>query len=56
MATSNIVEIVDSGTIGVVKVANDGKDEEEDEANFYNTNNELYRKKLSYIDSITVNL
>jgi parallel beta-helix repeat protein len=59
-ATENLVEIVDSGTIEVTEVANDGgeedgDDEEEAENNFYNTDNEPYRKRLSDGDSIIVN-
>ena len=58
-ATENLVEIVDSGTIEVTEVANDGGedlvDEEEAENNFYNTDNEPYRKRLSDGDSIIVN-
>jgi poly(beta-D-mannuronate) C5 epimerase len=58
-ATENLVEIVDSGTIEVTEVANDGGedlvDEEEAENNFYNTDNESYRKRLSDGDSIIVN-
>ena len=58
-ATENLVEIVDSGTIEVTEVASDGGedlvDEEEAENNFYNTDNEPYRKRLSDGDSIIVN-
>jgi mannuronan 5-epimerase len=58
-ATENLVEIVDSGTIEVTEVANDGGedlvDEEEAENNLYNTDNEPYRKRLSDGDSIIVN-
>src|SRR5215208_700047 len=58
-ATENLVEIVDSGTIEVTEVANDGGedlvDEEEAENNLYNTDNESYRKRLSDGDSIIVN-
>jgi parallel beta-helix repeat protein len=58
-ATENLVEIVDSGTIEVTEVANDGGeglvDEEGAENNFYNTDNEPYRKRLSDGDSIIVN-
>src|SRR5918994_5197983 len=58
-ATDNLVEIVDSGTIEVTEVANDGgedrDDEEEAENNFYNTDNEPYRKRFSDGDSIIVN-
>jgi mannuronan 5-epimerase len=58
-APSNLVEIVDSGTIEVTEVANDGGedlvDEEEAENNLYNTDNESYRKRLSDGDSIIVN-
>src|SRR5215207_909575 len=58
-ATDNLVEIVDSGTIEVTEVANDGgedrDDEEEAEKNFYNTDNEPYRKRFSDGDSIIVN-
>jgi parallel beta-helix repeat protein len=57
-ATENLVEIVDSGTIEVTEVANDGGedlvDEEEAENNLYNTDNESYRKRLSDGDSIIV--
>jgi mannuronan 5-epimerase len=58
-ATESLVEIVDSGTIEVTEVANDGGedlvDEEEAENNLYNTDNESYRKRLSDGDSIIVN-
>jgi mannuronan 5-epimerase len=58
-ATENLVEIVDSGTIEVTEVANDGGedlvDEEEAENKLYNTDNEPYRKRLSDGDSIIVN-
>ncbi len=58
-APSNLVEIVDSGTIEVTEVANDGGedlvDEEEAENNLYNTDNESYRKRLSDGYSIIVN-
>jgi poly(beta-D-mannuronate) C5 epimerase len=58
-ATESLVEIVDSGTIEVTEVANDGGedlvDEEEAENNLYNTDNESYRKRLSDEDSIIVN-
>ena len=58
-APSNLVEIVDSGTIEVTDGANDGGedlvDEEEAENNLYNTDNEPYRKRLSDGDSIIVN-
>jgi mannuronan 5-epimerase len=61
-ATDNLVEIVDSGTIEVTEVANDvgdggddDDDEEEGEENSYNTDKELYRKRLSDGDSIIVN-
>src|SRR5215211_1621493 len=58
-ATENLVEIVDSGTIEVTEVANDGGedlvDEEEAENNLYNIDNEPYRKRLSDGDSIIVN-
>jgi parallel beta-helix repeat protein len=60
------VEIVDSKIIQVTEGANDGEEdsgvedagevnEEDDEANSYNTDNELYRRTLSSGDSITVN-
>ena len=58
-ATENLVEIVDSGTIEVTEVANDGGEdlvaEEEAENKLYNTDNEPYRKRLSDGDSIIVN-
>jgi parallel beta-helix repeat protein len=57
--TENLVEIVDSGTIEVTEVANDGGEdlvaEEEAENKLYNTDNEPYRKRLSDGDSIIVN-
>jgi parallel beta-helix repeat protein len=52
-APSNLVEIVDSGTIEVAEGETDG--EEDDEGNLYNTDNEPYRRTLSNGDSITVN-
>ncbi len=55
-ATRNIVEIVDSGTMGAVEEAN-GEDFEDDEEEgiYYNTDNASYRKILSDGDSIMVN-
>jgi parallel beta-helix repeat protein len=53
-APSNLVEIVDSGTIEVTAGETDGG-EEDDEGNLYNTNIEPYRRTLSDGDSITVN-
>ncbi len=53
-APSNLVEIVDSGTIEVVEGETDGG-EEDDEGNLYNTDSEPYRRTLSDGDSITVN-
>jgi parallel beta-helix repeat protein len=53
-APSNLVEIVDSGTIEVTEGETDGG-EEDDEGNLYNTNIEPYRRTLSDGDSITVN-
>jgi hypothetical protein len=57
-ATENLVEIVDSGTIEVTEVANDGGedgDDDEEAENNFNTDNEPYRKRLSDGDSIIVN-
>jgi hypothetical protein len=53
-APSNLVEIVDSGTIEVTEGETDGG-EEDDEGNLYNTNIEPYSRTLSDGDSITVN-
>jgi mannuronan 5-epimerase len=53
-APSNLVEIVDSGTIEVTEGETDGG-EEDDEGSLYNTNIEPYRRTLSDGDSITVN-
>jgi parallel beta-helix repeat protein len=53
-APSNLVEIVDSGTIEVAEGETDGG-EEDDEGNLYNTDSEPYRRTLSDGDSITVN-
>ena len=50
-ATDNLVEIVDSGTIEVTQVNDQGISER----NFYNTDNEPYRKRLSNGDNIIVN-
>ena len=50
-ATRNIVEIVDSGTIEVTEINDQGISEN----NFYNTDNEPYRKRLSNGDNIIVN-
>jgi parallel beta-helix repeat protein len=59
-ATESLVEIVDSGTIEVTEVANDGgedlvDEEEAENNNLYNTDNESYSKRLSDGDSIIVN-
>ncbi|HEX6252988.1 MAG TPA: hypothetical protein VFZ55_02105 [Nitrososphaera sp.] len=60
-ATENLVQIVGSGIIEVTEVANDGRgdrdddDDEEAEINFYNTDNQPYRRTLSDGDSIIVN-
>jgi mannuronan 5-epimerase len=56
----NLVEILDSGTIEVTEVANDGEDDDDDDddeerEDSYNTDNEPYRKTLSDGDTITVN-
>ena len=51
-ATENLVEIVDSGTIEVTEINNQGIITERD---FYNTDNEPYRKRLSNGDNIIVN-
>jgi poly(beta-D-mannuronate) C5 epimerase len=59
-ATSNLVEIVDSGTIEVVEVNDGGEGEDgdggddEEEGNQYETDNTPYRKRLSDGDSIRV--
>ena len=53
-APSNLVEIVDSGTVEVAEGETDGG-EEDDEGNLYNTDSEPYRRTLSDGDSITVN-
>ena len=50
-ATDNLVEIVDSGTIEVTQVNDQGVSER----NLYNTDNEPYRKRLSSGDNIIVN-
>lgn len=50
-ATDNLVEIVDSGTIEVTEINDQGIPER----NFYNTDNEPYRKRLSNGDNIIVN-
>ncbi|MDQ3851540.1 MAG: right-handed parallel beta-helix repeat-containing protein, partial [Thermoproteota archaeon] len=49
--TDNLVEIVDSGTIEVIEINDQGISEN----NFYNTDNEPYRKRLSDGDNIIVN-
>src|SRR5918995_1751928 len=49
-APSNLVEIVDSGTIEVTEGETDGG-EEDDEGNLYNTDSEPYRRILSDGDS-----
>jgi mannuronan 5-epimerase len=57
-ATRNIVEIVDSGTIEVIEVNDDGDDDDEnddEEGNYYNTDDEPYRKRLGDIGRIIVN-
>jgi mannuronan 5-epimerase len=51
----NLVEIIDSGTVEVVEVANDEDDGDNEEGNYYNTDNTPYRKRLSDGDSIIVN-
>jgi parallel beta-helix repeat protein len=50
-ATDNLVEIVDSGTIEVTEINDQGIPER----NFYNTDNEPYRKRLSNGDNIIAN-
>jgi poly(beta-D-mannuronate) C5 epimerase len=50
-ATDNLVEIVGSGIIEVTEI----NDQDTPERNFYNTNNEPYRKSLSNGDNIIVN-
>ena len=50
-ATDNLVEIAYSGTIEVTEINNQGITERD----FYNTDNEPYRRALSDGDSITVN-
>jgi mannuronan 5-epimerase len=50
-ATDNLVEIVDSGTIEVTEINDQGIPER----NFYNTDNEPYRERLSNGDNIIVN-
>jgi parallel beta-helix repeat protein len=62
-APSNLVEIVDSGTIEVTEGETDGEDEDDDgggdeeegAGNLYNTDSEPYRRTLSDGDSITLN-
>jgi parallel beta-helix repeat protein len=49
--TDNLVEIVDSGTIEVTEINDQGIPER----NFYNTDNEPYRKRLSNGGNIIVN-
>ena len=49
--TDNLVEIVDSGTIEVTEVNDQGISKR----NFYNTDSESYRKRLSNGDNIAVN-
>jgi parallel beta-helix repeat protein len=51
-ATDNLVEIAYSGTIEVTEINNQGIITERD---FYNTDNEPYRKRLSNGDNIIVN-
>jgi hypothetical protein len=50
-ATRNIVEIGDSGIIEVTEINDRGISEN----NFYNTDNEAYRKRLGNGDNIIVN-
>jgi hypothetical protein len=50
-ATDNLVEIAYSGTIEVTEINNQGITERD----FYNTDNEPYRKRLSNGDNIIVN-
>ena len=50
-ATDNLVEIVDSGTIEVTEINDQGVSGR----NFYNTDNEPYRKRLSNGENIIVN-
>jgi hypothetical protein len=50
-ATDNLVEIVDSGTIEVTEINDQGIRER----NLYNTDSEPYRKRLSNGDYIIVN-
>jgi hypothetical protein len=50
-ATDNLVEIAHSGTIEVTEVNDQGISKR----NFYNTDNEPYRKRLSNSDNIIVN-
>jgi hypothetical protein len=50
-ATDNLVEIAYSGTIEVTEINDQGIAER----NFYNTDNEPYRKRLSNGDNIIVN-
>ncbi len=50
-ATRNIVEIMDSGTIEVTEINDQGISEN----NFYNTDDEPYRKRLSNGDNIIIN-
>jgi mannuronan 5-epimerase len=54
-ASSNLVEIVDSGMIEVTEGETDREGEEDSEGDLYNTDNQPYRRTLSDGDSITVN-
>jgi mannuronan 5-epimerase len=58
-ASSNLVEIVDSGIIEVTEEGEadgeEGEEEDDGEGGLYNTDSEPYRRTLSDGDSITVN-
>ncbi len=62
LGEENLLEILDSGTIEVTEVSNDGGEDGDDDdddmeegEDSYNTDNEPYRKTLSDGDTITVN-
>jgi parallel beta-helix repeat protein len=55
IATGNLVEIVNSGTIDVTEGEVDEDDDEESEGESHNTDNEPFRMTLTNGDSITVN-
>ena len=55
IATGNLVEIVNSGTIEVTEGELDEDDDEESEGESHDTDNEPYRITLTDDESITVN-